>query len=96
MKIYISISSLETLKGKLLNEHVPSDVITAILKVVAEGQASKDPNAKVYALAMEKSYDEYGLDGIKSQIMYLLLYLKMWQGPDAITNKKILNKWSKS
>lgn len=91
-----SHSSSQTLKRKLQASGIPSDVIEALLKAVSEGLLSRDPSANAYARSMELSYDDYDLDGVKMQILYLLLYLKSWTGDEARAAKKLLNKWAKS
>lgn len=95
MKLQLAVSSFETLKGKLLNSKTPPEVITAILKAVAQGLSQRDPSGIAYARHMERAYDEYGIDGVKAQVQYLLLYLEQWQGEDAKVSKKILRKWAR-
>lgn len=94
MKLLISTSAFATLSAKLKKANVPDDVIDSLEKAVPGSIASKDVSAITYARAMEKAFDQYGVDGLKSQVMYMLINLGKWQGEEARSCKKILKKWA--
>lgn len=77
----------------LAKANVPKEVIDALRKAIEE--AAVDPYALSYAHGMTKSFNQYGVDGVKMQVMYLLNNLSKWKGEDARNAKKILNKWTK-
>lgn len=84
----------DQLASKLARANVPKEVITALRAAMAHSDV--DPYAQTYAQAMTKSYEGYGVDGVKHQVMYLLLNLAKWKGDEARDSKKILRKWSSS
>jgi pyruvate carboxylase len=49
-----------------------------------------DHYAKSYAHGMMRAYQEFGIEGIKTNITYLLMNLGHWKGPEARAVKKIL------
>lgn len=55
-----------------------------------------DPFAMSYSAAMDRALEEYGLHGVKVQVLYLLTYGRKWQGEEAREAKKVLNKWATS
>ena len=99
MRILISVSNSEPtgeLRAMLQANGVPNPVIDALLKAIAGANTTSDVSARIYANHMLLAYREYGIEGVVSQTMYLLLNLKRWQGEEAREAKKILNKWIKS
>lgn len=96
MKIQISLSTPTTLRAKLKAEGVAPDILTKLEEAVKVGLSVKDASAQAYAGAMELSFDQYGIEGVKHQVMYLLLYLGKWSGDEARACKKVLKKWSSS
>jgi hypothetical protein len=72
---------------------VSADVVWALsCAVVAANDGG--PDARAYAGAMDLSYFEFGIAGVKYQTAYLLMYLSHWRGPEAAAMKKLLRKWS--
>lgn len=94
MKVQLSVSSAATLRAKLKTVDVPEDVLSAIETAIEGAVRSKDPNATAYARHMETAFDRYGIEGVKTQVMYLLLNLGKFQGEEARACKKLLKKWS--
>ena len=97
-RILVSLSAEPRgeLRTMLQANGVPNPVIDALLQAIDGANSTTDPSAKTYANHMLLAYREYGIEGVVSQVMYLLLYLKRWQGEQARNAKKILNAWVKS
>lgn len=83
-----------TLKLKLKNL-ATADEIAALEKAMANATVARDTTAWTYANSVERSYDVHGMDGLKMQIAYMLIYLGGWHGQEARDCKKILRKFSK-
>ena len=81
----------EIFKQDLRDDGVPENVIEA-LRVAMESITSGP--AYAYAHAMERSFAEYGIEGVKYQVMYMLTNAGSWKGESARICKKILKKWS--
>ena len=94
MKLLISVSNTQTLRAKLKTANVPDDVIAAIETAIEGAVRTKDPSASAYARHMETAFDEYQLEGVKTQVMYLLINLGKFQGEEARMCKKLLKRWS--
>lgn len=77
----------------LAKANVPKEVIDA-LRAAMLGAAA-NPYALTYAHAMTKSFNGYGVDGVKHQVMYMLGNLAAWKGDEAREAKKVLKKWTK-
>ena len=56
--------------------------------------AGCDSTAQVYANAMPKAFEDYGLRGVNTQVAYMLLYLRRWASPEAKAAKAVLRKWT--
>ncbi len=91
-----SMSAANPLVEKLNKAGVPPEVVQGLL--VAQDNIIKhgDSAAKVYAKALEQSFDRYGVAGVKTQVMYMMLGAARWQGDEAKAVKKLLKKWSAS
>ena len=91
-----STSSSQSLADKLNKAGVAPDVVQGLL--VAQENIAKygDQAAKVYAKALETAFDRYEVEGVKTQVMYMLLGAAKWQGDEAKAVKKILKKWAVS
>jgi hypothetical protein len=63
--------------------------ITAAMK-----NSDVDPYAQSYAHSMTDSYEEYQLNGIKTQVLYMLGNMSKWKGDEARDAKKLLKKWA--
>lgn len=100
MKIRLTLSEsaepLGELKAMLIANGVAGEVVEAILSAIRGANTTSNTSAKVYANHMLLSYTEYGLEGVASQVMYLLLNLKSWTGEEARQVKKLLNTWVKT
>ena len=81
----------EIFKQDLLDGGVPQNVVEA-LRVAMDSITSGA--AFAYARAMEQAFAEYGLRGVKHQVMYMLLNAGSWKGESARLCKKVLKKWS--
>jgi hypothetical protein len=85
----------KTLQEKLRSIKVEEEVIEALKISMLHMTSEMSVSGWTYANAMERAFHEWGYTGIKMQVMYMLLYLKQWQGEEARQAKKILNKWIK-
>ena len=94
MKVLISTSNAQTLRAKLKTANVPDDIIGALETAIEGAIRGKDPQSSSYARHMETAFDEYGLEGVKTQVMYLLINLGKFQGDEARACKKLLKKWA--
>lgn len=56
----------------------------------AMANSGVDPFAQSYAHGMVRAYSEFGPDGVKMQILYLLMNLSKWKGEEARESKKVL------
>jgi len=77
----------------LAKANVEKEVIDALRAAMTS--ASTNTYAMTYAHAMTMSYDRYGIDGVKTQVMYMLNNMASWKGEEARNAKKILKKWYK-
>lgn len=75
----------------LRKEGVDENIIFAL--EVAMAYSGVDTYAKSYAHGMERAYDEYGVEGVHFNVLYLLMNLGDWKGEQARETKKILKKW---
>ena len=82
-----------TMKLKL-KPHATLEEIAALELGMLNATNERDHIGWVYANAMEKAFDIHGMEGLKMQVAYLLLYLGKWHGPQARGCKKILLKFS--
>ncbi len=89
-----SMSAANPLVEKLNKAGVPPEIVQGLLvaqeSIIKYGESS----AKVYARAIEQSFDRYGVEGVKTQIMYMMLGASRWQGDEAKSVKKLLKKWA--
>jgi hypothetical protein len=83
-----------TLKLKLKGS-ATAEEIAALELGMLNATHERDHVGWVYANAMEKAWDIHGMDGLKMQIAYMLLYLGKWHGPQARDCKKVLRKFCK-
>lgn len=81
-------------KMKLALDGVSSEVISSLESAVVNA-SSACLEAGVYADHMETAYSLYGLDGVKTQVLYMLCNLRNWKGEEARNAKKVLNKFVK-
>ena len=79
----------------LYSSDITAEVQSNIDKAVQAGLSSSDPSAKAYAGAVGTAFEQYGLEGLVTQLMYLLLNLRSWKGDEARTTKAALNSWIK-
>jgi hypothetical protein len=86
----IGIEMSDTLRDKLKG-CVPSEVIEAL--AIAMHNSGVDITAKVYSYGMERSFDEYGIEGVHMNTLYLLGNLRKWQGLEAQLTKRTLRRW---
>lgn len=93
MKIELSLST-GALSSALKAAGVPDDVVSAIETAIKGASNLKDPSARAYARSMGQAFDEYGVEGVKMQVLYLLGNLGKFQGDDAKQCKKVLKKWA--
>lgn len=84
------------LKSLMREAGIDSEVVHAIDCATSNVTPTMEESAHAYARSMPRAFVEYGIDGVKTQVMYLLLYLGKWQGEEARNNKKILRRWSSS
>ena len=72
--------------------NLPSDLQDALTNVKTE---CKNVYAISYLNNLEQSYSQYGLEGIRIQLLYILSNTQHWRGEKARQSKKILRKYSK-
>jgi hypothetical protein len=77
---------------ELLELGVTSDIIDALMSMLFNVPKTSTVGW-TYAEALGRAFSEYGLDGVTSQVGYILLYLTGWQGEEAREAKKILRRW---
>ena len=82
------------LKDFLRCEAVSPEVVGA-LETAMMNASSASLEAGVYADHMETACNLYGLDGVKTQVLYMLSNLRNWKGEEARNAKKVLNKFVK-
>jgi hypothetical protein len=82
----------EQLQAALTQAGLSFEVLHALR--LAMHHAQDDPNAFAYAHGMTRAFLAYGVDGVKHQVLYLLINLDRWRGPTARATKAILRKWT--
>lgn len=82
----------EELEVGLAKVKVPKEVIDALKLAMLHSDC--DGYAQSYAHGMTTSFHQFGIPGVKFQVMYLLLNMGKWRGEDARNAKKLLRKWS--
>lgn len=103
MKINVSLAFVpphnnerpDSFRLKLEKAGVFVGVISAVLAIVAVGPSLKDSSARAYARSMEQAFDEYGLEGLKTQIAYFLINARGWRDGEAVAYKKVLSKFTR-
>jgi len=55
----------------------------------------KDPYAQTYARAAMKASIEYGVEGLKTQVLYILGNVSNWRGETAREAKKVMKAYVK-
>lgn len=84
------------LKSQMREAGIPPEVVQALDCATSNVTSTMDASAHAYARSMPRAFDEYGVEGVKMQAMYLLLYMQKWQGDVARDSKKLLRRWSNS
>jgi len=54
----------------------------------------RDPIGAAYLKAIPRAIDEYGTDGLKTQILYSLANMSQWHGPLARESKEVMKKFA--
>jgi len=79
---------------------IPSEVHQALNATKERCVEIKGKGLAGYALsylnALDQAYVQYGIEGVKTQILYILNNLSWWRGPEAREAKKILKKFATS
>ena len=81
-----------TLKLALLNANVAQEVVLALESAMLN--SGVNATAQIYANAMDEALEQYQIEGVKHQTLYLLINLGRWSGDQARNCKKILKKWT--
>lgn len=88
---------MEVQEGIVMSNAVMSGLLKAgwtVEQIMALALAMKrsgiDPYAKSYAHGMDRAFEEYGEEGVKLQVSYMLLNLKQWKGQEARDCKLVL------
>jgi hypothetical protein len=77
-----------------LRAGIPEDV-QAIHDACTEFEKpGHDVSARAYISHTQKSFEDYGVDGVKTQILYFLINAAKWSGPEAREAKKVMKKWA--
>lgn len=53
----------------------------------------RDVNAQVYLNAIPRAIEEFGFDGLHTQILYALSNMGSWRGETAREVKTVLKQW---
>ncbi len=83
----------QRLKQLLTSDAISPEVAGAI-EAAMMNAPSASHEAGAYAREMETAFDSYGLEGVKTQIMYMLCNLRNWRGEDARHTKEVLRKFT--
>lgn len=81
----------DALRAKL-TPHFSTEHIDALALAMINATAERDVTGWTYANAMERAFDEHGVQGVKMQILYMSLYLNRWTGAEARATKKVIRK----
>lgn len=87
------ISSTPVFEESLTKLGVSEEVIRALRRALVQATVERG-SSHYYARSMPRAVDDYGMEGLKMQIQYLLLYLAQWQGEEARASKKVLRKFT--
>jgi hypothetical protein len=74
-------------------EHIPN--IQELFDAIQVAKEAKDPYAQAYLDALDRSIEEGGVRGLRSQLLYVACNLNYWRGENARETKKIFKKWDK-
>lgn len=75
---------------------VSAEVQDSLNMAIVAAAGSQDESFRAYGRGMERAASEYGIEGVKMQVMYLLSNGRTWLGAGAPEAKKVLKKWSNS
>lgn len=89
-----SLRMTDWLRAAMVKENVANTVINALETALKAMRDSINPSAVAYAGSMDRAYAEFQLDGLKYQVMYLMINVADWKGEEAAAVKKVLRKWS--
>jgi hypothetical protein len=64
------------------------------IKIAMNG--ANDPIAVAYLQAIPRAIEEYGTDGLKTQLLYALSNMAYWRGPLAKECKEVMKKFASS
>ena len=74
-------------------KHIPE--IQELFDAIQVAKNANNPYAQTYINAVEQSIAEYGIEGLKTQLLYIKCNLGSWRGESARQTKKIFDKWNK-
>ena len=80
------------LKDFLRCEAVSPEIVGA-LEIAMANAPSASIEAGAYAHGMEAAYHSYGVEGVKTQVLYLLSNLARWRGDQARATKAVLKRF---
>jgi hypothetical protein len=80
------------LKDFLRCEAVSPEIVGA-LEIAMAYAPSASIEAGAYAHGMEAAYHSYGVEGVKTQVLYLLSNLARWRGDQARATKAVLKRF---
>lgn len=89
-------ANVGTLRQKLAAAGLPTDVVDSVTSAFYAGELMRDGSARAYAAHFEQAFDEYGIDGLKMQVLYFVSNAREWQGDQAKIHKARLKKWANS
>jgi hypothetical protein len=81
----------DRLRSALRDKQISTEIIAAL--EVAMLNSGVDPSAKSYAHGMEPAFDQYGVEGVHMNVLYMLGNLGRWSGHEARATKKVLKRW---
>ena len=87
-------ADVATFRAKLVALGLDAGLIDSLTSAGYSAEMMKDASARTYAANFERSLDEYGIEGLKLQVLYFLINASRWQGERARFHKKILKKWT--
>ena len=80
------------MREALLADGVSPEIVGA-LEIAMAYAPSASIEAGAYAHGMEAAYHSYGVEGVKTQVLYLLSNLARWRGDQARATKAVLKRF---
>lgn len=72
---------------------VPKEIVEDIRTIMIN--TKRGSSSYAHARGMDAAWEEYGIEGVRANLMYMLADMKYWKGEEARKVKKVLNAWIK-